>query len=92
MSASHPTFERGHCFQREPLSKREVELLGEILHERLKTMRSLVPVRIEPSEYEHERRRVNGILSKLDHPLYEGSLDGPAPESDRADHGPGPAA
>ncbi|MGV1754780.1 hypothetical protein [Agrobacterium sp. CG674] len=71
MTASHPTFASGHCFMVETLNKPEVEFLGELLHRRLACMRATVPARVEPSEYRIEVKRINAILKKMDHPLFE---------------------
>ncbi|RRY03801.1 hypothetical protein [Brucella anthropi] len=71
MSASHPTFNSGHCFMTETLNKQEVEYVGAMLHMHLIVWRTLVPTQIEPSEYLAEVKRVNTILKKMDHPLFE---------------------
>lgn len=71
MKPSHPTFARGHCFMVKTLNKQEVEFVGEMLHEHLKKMRLAVPSDVDPSDNKYEVRRVNAILDKMDHPLFE---------------------
>lgn len=71
MSAKHPTFGSGHCFMAETLNKQEVEFVGELLTNHLKSMRRAIPLRVDPTDYVYEVKRINAILQKMDYPLYE---------------------
>lgn len=65
MSASHPTFASGHCFMAEPLSKPEVEEVGDVIISYL--ARSYKDGELGQAELD----RFNKILRKMDHPTFD---------------------
>lgn len=74
MSAAHPRFQRGHCFQSEMLSKREVELVGLLLSEYLEDMNVLaqeeIDVGMNPDPALLQQiETLESALRKLDYPV-----------------------
>jgi hypothetical protein len=63
MSASHPTFNSGHCFMAQTLNKPEVEEVGALIHAHLKANGSEMDA--------PEMKRWQQILEKMDYPAFE---------------------
>jgi hypothetical protein len=60
---AHIKFSSGHCFMTEPLSAGEVELVGPLILEHLKT-----------EDGQENRRSFDRILKKMDYPTLGGEL------------------